>query len=258
MRIGCVAFAITGWILGAVSPAEAGVHPVRQLHREAEFTPADCTEVFADVPASNLFCPWIEQLAADGVNAGCGEGNFCPDQPVTRQQLALYLEKAMRGTLTWDVDADTLDGIDSSEFLTAASLNWASFRRRFYLSINTANGAGALEACLEPGFHMASIWEIVDLSNLVYDTSIGYLRPDSGNGPPTESTGWVRTGDDDGSVIYSTNCMGWTSVAIDPPDIRGTAAFLPRFSEYSTGPTQPWARESKSCANSISVWCVQD
>jgi predicted regulator of Ras-like GTPase activity (Roadblock/LC7/MglB family) len=70
----------------------------------AAYVPPGCTlggEEFSDVPASDPFCLWIEQLARDGIFAGCGGNDFCPDNPVTRKQLAMALEKSMRGTTTW-------------------------------------------------------------------------------------------------------------------------------------------------------------
>ncbi len=259
---------VVGAVWAGVGPARqpAGTHPIGQANGEAEFTPADCAEVFTDVPAANLFCPWIERLAADGVSTGCGDGNFCPDQPVTRQQLALHLEKAMRGTATWDVNADKLDGLDSSEFVTVASLNWASFRRRFYLTTDTYDGSQPLTACAS-GFHMASIWEILDVSNLVYDTSVGHNNDDSGSGPPTSLPGWARTGDFAGDASEPNgpeNCSAWTStVGI------GTYVVLPRsdwkqiqndngVADLMPGDISPWAGYPLSCTASIRVWCVQD
>jgi hypothetical protein len=53
--------------------------------------PNVCTGRFADVPVSHPFCGFIERLAADGITGGCGEGNFCPDDPVTRAQMAVFL-----------------------------------------------------------------------------------------------------------------------------------------------------------------------
>ena len=49
---------------------------------------------FADVPASNLFAPWIKQLAAEGITGGCSSGNYCPNDAVTRAQMAVFLVKA--------------------------------------------------------------------------------------------------------------------------------------------------------------------
>jgi hypothetical protein len=46
------------------------------------------------VPTSNPFCPWIRELAAQGITGGCGSGNFCPAQVVTRDQMAVLLLRA--------------------------------------------------------------------------------------------------------------------------------------------------------------------
>jgi S-layer family protein len=58
------------------------------------FVPRACVaggELFADVPASNPNCPWIEELARRNVVTGCGGGNYCPTQAVSREQLPVYL-----------------------------------------------------------------------------------------------------------------------------------------------------------------------
>jgi trimeric autotransporter adhesin len=49
---------------------------------------------FNDVPAGYWAARWIEQLAADGITGGCGGGNFCPDQPITRAEMAVFLATA--------------------------------------------------------------------------------------------------------------------------------------------------------------------
>jgi hypothetical protein len=46
---------------------------------------------FNDVPAGNPFREFVNTLSRDGVTAGCGNGNFCPDDPVTRAQMAVFL-----------------------------------------------------------------------------------------------------------------------------------------------------------------------
>jgi hypothetical protein len=53
-----------------------------------------CTGQFTDVPVGHPFCGFIEKLAADGITGGCGGGNFCPDAPVTRGQMAVFLVAA--------------------------------------------------------------------------------------------------------------------------------------------------------------------
>jgi hypothetical protein len=87
--------------LGVQPGAAADGAPPRTATGEVLFTPQACSgggEMFTDVPASSPFCRWIEQLARDGISSGCGGGKFCPGEPVTREQMALLLERAMRGT----------------------------------------------------------------------------------------------------------------------------------------------------------------
>ncbi len=65
----------------------------------ADHVPGAATgTVFLDVPASNPFAPWIEELAGLGVTGGCGGGNYCPDASVTRAQMAVFLLKTLLGT----------------------------------------------------------------------------------------------------------------------------------------------------------------
>jgi len=56
--------------------------------------PGACVGTFSDVPATHPFCGFIELLASDGITGGCGGQNFCPDAPVTRAQMAIFLVAA--------------------------------------------------------------------------------------------------------------------------------------------------------------------
>jgi len=47
--------------------------------------------VFGDVPLSYWAVDWIEELYADGITGGCGGGNYCPDNSVTRAEGAVFL-----------------------------------------------------------------------------------------------------------------------------------------------------------------------
>jgi hypothetical protein len=72
----------------------------------AAFAPPSCNGIFSDVTGSNPNCAWIEQLAADEIAQPCEDNGifgqrFCPDQPVTRGQIAGLLERTMRGTDAW-------------------------------------------------------------------------------------------------------------------------------------------------------------
>ncbi len=55
--------------------------------------PVDGGTGFADVPVTHWAAAWIKQLAAEGITGGCGGGNYCPSSPVTRDQMAVFLQR---------------------------------------------------------------------------------------------------------------------------------------------------------------------
>jgi hypothetical protein len=66
----------------------------------AGFVPLACiTPTFTDVPCSSPFAPWVQELVARGVTAGCGGSLYCPTDPVTRGQMAVFLTKMFGLTL---------------------------------------------------------------------------------------------------------------------------------------------------------------
>ncbi|HEX2224524.1 MAG TPA: S-layer homology domain-containing protein [Thermoanaerobaculia bacterium] len=65
----------------------------------AAFQPSACgAPIFNDVPCSNPFAPWINELAVRGISGGCGGGSYCPGGPVTREQMAVFLLLAAEGS----------------------------------------------------------------------------------------------------------------------------------------------------------------
>ena len=63
------------------------------------YQPPPASGVFLDVPADNPFAPWIEELFHRGVVAGCGAGpTYCPDNPVLRQQMSVFLLRTQFGS----------------------------------------------------------------------------------------------------------------------------------------------------------------
>jgi len=60
-----------------------------------QVSPAPGTATFNDVPTSHPFFQYVEALNAAGITGGCGNGNYCPDAPVTRGQMAVFLSKAL-------------------------------------------------------------------------------------------------------------------------------------------------------------------
>ena len=60
-----------------------------------QVSPAPGAATFNDVPTGHPFFRFIEALADSGITAGCGSGNYCPDQPLTRGQMAVFLSIAL-------------------------------------------------------------------------------------------------------------------------------------------------------------------
>jgi hypothetical protein len=81
----------------AVTRAQMAVFLLKSEHGAA-YVPPPCAGVFDDVACPSLFADWIEQLAAEGITAGCGDGIYCPVSPVTRAQMAVFLLKTKHGT----------------------------------------------------------------------------------------------------------------------------------------------------------------
>jgi hypothetical protein len=53
--------------------------------------PTPAAQRFTDVPPDYLFYAFIDQMAVRGVTAGCGSTNYCPNDFVTRAQMAAFL-----------------------------------------------------------------------------------------------------------------------------------------------------------------------
>ena len=142
--------------------------------------------------------------------------------------------------------------------------------RSFYLTKSSFQGNRALGACA-PGYHMASRFEILDVSVLDYDSSIGLTTDDSGSGPPSQAatydspgpSGWVRTGGGSrftdttaGSGSAATNCAAWST---NSPQAYGTVAYLTdKFSVENSPMTGVWNGGSQPCDRSYHVWCVEN
>jgi hypothetical protein len=56
---------------------------------------APATATFADVPVGHPYHRFVEALNSAGITGGCGGGHYCPNEPVTRGQLAVFLAVAL-------------------------------------------------------------------------------------------------------------------------------------------------------------------
>lgn len=56
-------------------------------------SPAPATASFDDVPTNDPFFQYVEALKASGITVGCSQSPplFCPDRPLTRKEMAVFL-----------------------------------------------------------------------------------------------------------------------------------------------------------------------
>jgi hypothetical protein len=76
---------------------------------------------FTDVPNSHLFHTGISWMKDNNITVGCNppaNTQFCPDDNVTRGQMATFMKRLAENNV---VDAATLDGKDSTEYLSVTS-----------------------------------------------------------------------------------------------------------------------------------------
>ncbi len=128
-------------------------------------------------------------------------------------------------------------------------------RRRFYLTTATFAGNHQTNVCVA-GFHMASLWEIHEPTQLEYDEGLGFTQPDSGSGPPAFEPGWVRTGylDTASGTPGRSTCSGWIST-----NAAGSTVYLEQQWEDPTILViSPWVGEVKNCSTPQRAWCVEE
>ena len=95
----------------AVTRAQMAVFLERGLHYPASFTAPDVPPTFNDT-VGHWAEDWIEALKNDGITAGCAEGLYCPENPVTRAQMAVFLLKAKHGSSYMPPAVGTNTGFD--------------------------------------------------------------------------------------------------------------------------------------------------
>ena len=66
----------------------------------SSYTPPAATGIFDDVPVGSFAADWIEDLFNRGITTGCEKNplNYCPGDPVTRAQMAIFLLRSMFGS----------------------------------------------------------------------------------------------------------------------------------------------------------------
>jgi hypothetical protein len=81
------------YVVATVGKAFGGV----RIFWRRQVSPAPGTPSFDDVPGDDPYFQYVEALVASGITSGCGTNppRYCPDAPLTRRQMAVFLSKAL-------------------------------------------------------------------------------------------------------------------------------------------------------------------
>lgn len=80
---------------------------------------------FDDVPATASYHDDVEALVNAGITSGCGGGSYCPNNAVTRGQMAQFLNRlgSLDGDTFPSVNADRVDGLHADELTRMSSIS---------------------------------------------------------------------------------------------------------------------------------------
>jgi hypothetical protein len=111
---------------------------VRAVYNGSNSFPYSTTPHFGDVSPADFGFPWIQRLFELGITSGCGSGNFCPNDPVTRADLAILIIR-MRYGATATFDYPTTPYFTD---VTPATFGWSWIQRMAEDNITSGCGQG--------------------------------------------------------------------------------------------------------------------
>lgn len=103
------------------------------------------THQFSDVATSASYHDDVEALVNAGITTGCATGLYCPSSPVTRGQMAQFLNRlgSLDGTTPPSVDADKVDGLEPADIAALAGGSRSLVGKTGHLAYAWANDATA-------------------------------------------------------------------------------------------------------------------
>jgi len=84
----------------SITRAQMAVFIVRAIYNGSDDFPYSTTPYFSDVGPTDFGFAWIQHMYELGITAGCSAGIFCPNDTVTRAEMAVFLIRARYGSAT--------------------------------------------------------------------------------------------------------------------------------------------------------------
>jgi hypothetical protein len=132
-------------ILDAVSTPLGGIGLGNGNFTSGETYTVSKMSIFADVPITHWAYSWINRLYASGVTSGCSTNplSYCPENSVTRAEMAKFLEKGMNGSTYTPPSGFGTVFVDVS--LSDWAVNW--IERLYADGITSGCSTGPLKYC---------------------------------------------------------------------------------------------------------------
>lgn len=128
-----------------VTRAQMAVFLERGIHGSTYNPPVVGSSTgFGDVSTSYWSAAWIKQLAVYGITGGCGSGNYCPEAPVTRAQMAVFLLRSKYGA-----SYNPPDVAGSTGFSDVQPTYWAAAWIKQLVAASITAGCGGGNYCPE-------------------------------------------------------------------------------------------------------------
>jgi hypothetical protein len=152
------------------------------------------TVLFTDVASTDYYYAAIIALAQHGITAGCGNNGYCPQQNVTRDQMAIFMVRAVFGgdnftysTTPYFTDVTpTTFGFNAAEtiFPRGAVLDAEScLRRAMHRRLTGGSKSATFRSLLPPGQYPRPTFGHRGI--FVSVPHIYRIKPYQANGSPT-------------------------------------------------------------------------
>ncbi|GEM_PF-6033280 len=242
-----------------VDRAQMAVFLLKAKYGASYVPPAATGTLFADVPLTHWAAAWIEQLANDGVTSGCGGGNYCPQDILSRAQMAVFIVRTfglsslampLNDTgITWGGDYPSGNNTtctsnigapqDCDQGRDATHNDDSDGHAGFSFTKLDANGnplpaSAASWSCVKDNV-TGLIWEVKTTDGGLHDKNDSYnwYNTDASN-----NGGFEGYADDDGNI-----CYGYSSA--DPASYCNTQAFVARVNQQGWCGYHDWRMPSR-------------
>jgi hypothetical protein len=101
--------------------SQMAVFIVRAVYNGSDNFPYSTTPYFSDVGPTSFGFKWIQRMYELGITTGCGGGMYCPNETVTRGQMAAFLIRMRYGSytaVTWPATPYFTDVPATAQFFT--------------------------------------------------------------------------------------------------------------------------------------------